>query len=122
MKKAAFLLLSIIIVSLFLSLINITAAESENNRFCITKVYPGNLQPSDVSTVSITLKNIGSRSAYHVETEILVDEKSPVKVLGSVKKSVEYYTGYYVGSDGEVTVQYDFYIDKMQKQPFILSL
>ena len=110
MKKAVFLVI-IIMLSLFLSLTSINAAEIEKNKFCITNIYPENLHPSEVSTVSLTIKNIGTRSAYHVATEILVDDKSPVKVIGKAKKSVGY-TIHSIGVDGEVTVQYDFYIDK----------
>ncbi len=77
MKKAVFL---VIIILLALSLPSINAAERENNKFIITNIYPENLHPSDISTVSITIKNIGSHSAYHVATEILVDDKSPVKI------------------------------------------
>jgi len=111
MKKAVFLA---IIIMVFISIISINTAESENNKFCITNIYPENLHPSEVSTVSITLKNIGTRSAYHVATEILVDDKSPVKVIGKAKKSVGY-TTHSVGIDREVTVKYDFYIDKDSK-------
>lgn len=108
MKKAVFLFSMIVVL---ISLISITAAASENNKFCITKIYPENLRPSEVSTVTITLKNIGTRSAHYVATEILVDDKSPVKVIGRAKKSVSY-TTQSIGIDREVTVQYDFYIDK----------
>ena len=113
MKKAVFLVI-IIMLSLFLSLPSINAVESEKNKFCITNIYPENLHPSEVSTVSLTIKNIGTRSAYNVATEILVDDKSPVKVIGKAKKSVGY-TIHSIGVDKEVTVQYDFYIDKDAK-------
>jgi hypothetical protein len=110
MKKAVFLL--IIIIMVFLSLLNVNAAERENNKFIITNIYPEDLHPSDVSTVSITIKNIGTHSAYHVATEVLVDDKSPVKVVGRAKKSIETSSLNSLGCDMEVTVQYDFYIEK----------
>ena len=109
MKKAIFF---VMIIMLFLSLSNLNAAERESNKFIITDINPENLHPSDISTVSITLKNIGSRSAYHVATEILVDDKSPVKVVGRAKKSIGTSSLNSLGCDREVTVQYDFYIDK----------
>lgn len=127
MKKAVFI---VIIIMVFISIISINTAESETNKFCIIKIYPENLQPSELSTVSITLKNIGTRSAYHVATEVLVDDKimvefigtemfvediSPVKVVGRAKKSIGYSPHYSIGMDREVTVQYDFYIDKDAK-------
>ena len=111
MKKAVFL---VIIILLSLSMLNVNAAESGNNKFCITKIYPENLRPADTSAVSITIKNIGTHSAYHVATEILVlvNDKSPVKVVGRAKKSIETSSLNSLGSDREVTVQYDFYIEK----------
>jgi hypothetical protein len=109
MEKAVFL---VIIILLSLSLLNVNAAESGNNKFCITEIYPENLRPADTSAVSITIKNIGTHSAYHVATEILVDEKSPLKVLGRAKKSIETSALNSLGCDREVTVQYNFYIEK----------
>jgi hypothetical protein len=100
---------------LSLSLTSINAAVSATNKFCITYIYPETLHPSEVSTVSITLKNIGSESAYYVATEILVDEKSPVpvKLLGRAKKSIETSSSFNsLGSDREAVVGYDFYVDK----------
>jgi hypothetical protein len=89
--------------------------ESEENKFIITDVTPENLQPSDTSTVSIKLKNIGTRAAYHVATEVLADDRSQVKVLGRAKKSIETTSLNSLGRNREVTVQYDFYIDTNAK-------
>ncbi|MHC1635833.1 MAG: COG1361 S-layer family protein, partial [Candidatus Methanospirareceae archaeon] len=83
-------------------------AAGVENRFCITSIHPQTLQPADISTVSITLKNIGAHSAYHVATEIIIDEKSPIKVLGRAKKDV----ALSIGADREITVQYDFCVDR----------
>jgi hypothetical protein len=96
-------------------MISINSVESEENKFIITDVTPENLQPSDVSTVSIKLKNIGTRAAYHVATEVLADDRSPVRVLGRAKKSIETTSLNSLGSNGEVTVQYDLYIDSNAK-------
>ena len=109
-RKTVFLF--VIIVVVFLSLPNSNAVEGESNKFIITDISPENLHPADSSTVSITIKNIGSHSAYHVATEILVDDKSPVKVLGRAKKSIETSALNSLGCDREVTVQYNFYIEK----------
>lgn len=113
MKKAVFLVIIItVLLSLSLFSINAVAAGSENSKFCITKIRPENLHPADVSSVSITLKNIGTHSAYHVAIEVLVDDKSAVKVVGRAKKNVGTSPLHSLGCDREATVQYDFYIDK----------
>lgn len=101
---------------LFLSSIAITVgtAEEDNYRskFCITNISPTEFRPAESSTISITLKNIGNRSAYHVATEILIDDTSPVKVIGKAKKSVGHFTHHSIGRDREATVQYEIYVDK----------
>lgn len=112
MKKAVFLL---IILFVFLSSANISAAESEDSKFIITGVSPETLHPADSSTVSITIKNIGTHSGYHVATEILVDDKSPIRVRGEAKKSIGTSSQNSLGRDGVVTVQYEFYTDRDAK-------
>ena len=101
-----------------------SAAESETeNKFCITKISPRNLQPADISTVSVTIKNIGSHSAFHVATEVETaemlagetgetGETTPVKVVGRAKKSVGTTSLNSLGCDREATVKYDFYVEK----------
>ena len=110
-RKAVFLFVILFVV--LLSLPSANAVEGKTNKFIITDISPENLHPADSSTVSITIKNIGSHSAYHVATEIiLVDDKSPLKVLGRAKKSIETSALNSLGGGREVTVQYDFYIEK----------
>ena len=108
MKKA---ILIVIILLTVLSQITISIAESEENKFILTDLSPGNLQPSDITTVSIKLKNIGSSSAYHIATELIVDDRSPVKVLGRAKKSIGSPPLNSLGGNRELRVQYDFFID-----------
>jgi hypothetical protein len=114
MKRVFYILMILLLLLSIVITVGIAEEDKGTNKFCITNIYPENLHPSEVSTVSITIKNIGTHSAYHVATEILVDDKSPVKVIGKAKKSVGY-TTHSVGIDREVTVQYDFYIDKDAK-------
>ncbi len=112
MKKTIFL---VIIILTVISMISINSVESEENKIIITDVTPENLQPSEISTVSIKLKNIGTRAAYHVATEVLADDRSPIKVLGRAKKSIETTSLNSLGRNRKVTVQYDFYIDTNAK-------
>ena len=112
MKKTVFL---VIIILTVLSMICINTVESGENEFIITDVTPENLQPSEITTVSITLKNIGTRAAYHVATDVVADDRSPLKVLGRAKKSIETTSLNSLGSNRKVTVQYDFYIDTNAK-------
>jgi hypothetical protein len=112
MKKTIFL---VIIILTVISLISINSVESEENKFILTDLTPENLQPSEITTVSITLKNIGTRAAYHVATEVLVDDRSPLRVLGRAKKSIETTSLNSLGCNRKVTVQYDFYIDSNAK-------
>jgi len=114
MKRVFYILMILLLLLSIVITVGIAEEDKGTNKFCITNIYPENLHPSEVSTVSITIKNIGTHSAYHVATEILVDDKSPVKVIGKAKKSVGY-TTHSVSIDREVTVQYDFYIDKDAK-------
>jgi hypothetical protein len=112
MKKTVSL---VIIILTVLSMICINSVESGENKFIITDVTPENLQPSEISTVSITLKNIGTHAAYHVATEVLADDRSPVRVLGRAKKSIETTSLNSLAGNRRVTVQYDFYIDTNAK-------
>ncbi len=112
MKKTVSL---VIIILTVLSMISINSVESEENKFILTDLTPENLQPSEITTVSITLKNIGTRAAYHVATEVLVDDRSPLRVLGRAKKSIETTSLNSLGCNRKVTVQYDFYIDSNAK-------
>ena len=112
MKKTVSL---VIIILTVLSMICINTVESEENKFIITAVTPENLQPSEITTVSIKLKNIGTHVAYHVATEVLADDRSPLKVLGRAKKSIETTSLNSLGRNREVIVQYDFYIDTNAK-------
>jgi hypothetical protein len=114
MKRVIYILMILLLLSSIVITVGIAEGDKGTNKFIITDINPENLHPSDISTVSITIKNIGTHSAYHVATEILVDDKSPVKVIGKAKKSVGY-TTHSVSMDREVTVQYDFYIDKDAK-------
>ncbi len=112
MKKTVFL---VIIILTVLAMITINTVQSEENKFIITDVTPESLQPSEITTVSITLKNIGTRAAYHVATEVLADDRSPLKVLGRAKKSIETTSLNSLGRNRKITVQYDFYIDTNAK-------
>lgn len=86
MKKAVFLFILLV----FLSLTNIGVGKSdEGNKFCIANIIPESLHPSDISTITITIKNIGTSSAYHVATEVIMDEDSPIKILGRAKKDIK---------------------------------
>lgn len=107
MRKPAFF---VILLLLLLSVSTIATAETNN--FSITKITPGNLTPSEVAPVAITIKNIGMSSAFFVTTEILIEEPGPVKLYDIAKKSIEPAS---VGTGREATVQYTFYIDKDAK-------
>lgn len=114
MKKTFVLVLIIAMISLSVSLSSISAAEIEKNNFCIVNIYPDEFHPSEISTVYITIKNIGTHSAYQVATEVLVDmaDKSPIKVLGEAKQSIGTPPQNSWGFDRVDTVKYDFYIEK----------
>jgi len=106
----------VLILLLFLSSIAITVGTAEEgnyrSKFCITNISPIEFRPAESSTISIAIKNIGNRSAYHVATEILIDDTSPVKVIGKAKKSVGHFTHHSIGMGREATVQYEIYVDK----------
>ena len=103
------MLLLFLLLTLLLS--NANAAES---KFSIIKVYPEDLYPSEITTVQITLKNIGNCSAYHVTAELLVEEleNTPLKFIGNAKKSIGRPNVYTVDVGEEVVIQYEFYVEK----------
>lgn len=108
MKKIMFLAFLILLLPI--------SGSAETNKFSITQVFPEELSPSDVSTVQISLKNIGNRSAYHVVAELLVEEledkQIPIKVKGNAKKSLGKPETYAVSKGEEITVQYEFWVEK----------
>ncbi|MCW3136577.1 MAG: hypothetical protein N2V77_06550 [Canidatus Methanoxibalbensis ujae] len=92
----------------------LSSPEIEKGKFCILRVSPTELHPSEKTTVRITLKNMGNRSAYRVSAEVLAEKLkgAPVKVVGNARKSVGNYPYYAVGTDREVTVEFDFFVER----------
>lgn len=92
----------------------LSSSEIEKGKFCILRVSPTELHPSEKTTVRITLKNMGNRSAYRVSAEVLAEKLkgAPVKVVGNARKSVGDYPYYAVGTDREVTVEFDFFVER----------
>ncbi len=105
----------IFVIFLLLSSIAITGGiaeeDSDTSKFCITNISPIEFRPAESSTISITIKNIGTSSAYYVVTEIWIDVDSSIKVIGKSKKSIGPEPRL-IGMDREATVQYELYVDK----------
>ena len=106
LKKLIIVSILILILSSYIPYATYAAEES---KFYITNISPKEFRPSEMAHIDITIKNIGTKPAYYVATDIVTvtSGRSIMKVIGESKKDIGIVTG-----DDEETVKYEIRIDK----------